>query len=84
MEFLLARSLNQFLANPLCIIGLVFITAGVAMAFLARRVTRMAHHTNNVSDDDKLYVTLKIAGLVLVGIGFLLVAINIIIYIANR
>lgn len=78
------RSLSQFLAENLTIVGLIFITAGIAMAFLARRLTRAIHHTNEVAEDDRMYNILKILGVLLVGIGFALIAINIIVYIAGK
>lgn len=84
MNYLLGRTLSQFLDHPLSIIGIVLITAGIAMAVLSKRVTRVAHHIDDVTNDDKLYVALKVGGLILVGIGFLLVAINVIVYISNR
>lgn len=84
MDYLLGRTLSQFLDHPLNIIGLIFITAGIAMAILAKRVTRVAHHVDDVAEDDKLYISLKVGGLILVGIGFLLVAINVIVYLGSR
>ena len=82
--FMLCRSLSQFLAEPVSIIGIIFITAGIALAFLSKRLTRAIHHTDDVANDDKMYNILKISGLILVGLGFFFIAINVIIYLASK
>ena len=81
---LMLRDLPQFLGSAWTIVGLVLITAGVALAFLARRLTRAIHNTNDVPDNDKLFNTLKVLGMVLVGVGFLLIAIYVVIYLASK
>ncbi len=81
----MGRTIWQFFSeSPIVIIGLALIAVGIALGFLARRVTRAIRQNNDVSTRDKIFLGLKIAGMVIVVIGFLCVAIELIIYFATR
>ncbi len=84
MYFLLGRTLEQFLSEGLVIISIALIAVGVAVGFLARRITRAVRQNNDVDNHDKLFLTLKIIGMVLILAGFLCIAIEVIIYLVNR
>lgn len=81
MQNLLCRTLAQFLDQSLVLIGLIGISVGIAIALLSRRIARVAKHKNEINEKDKVYVSLKIIGLIFVVAGFVLIAIDIIMYI---
>lgn len=81
MQHLLGRTLAQFLNEPLALIALIIISVGVSLALLARRITRVARQKNNVSETDKVYITLKIIGLLMVVVGFVFITADVILYI---
>lgn len=74
----------QFLAEPLVLIGLVLIALGIATAFLARRIARVARQSNNIANNDKVFLFFKILGLLMVATGFVLTAIDVATYILSR
>ena len=84
MYLLLGRTLEQFLSEGLVIVGIALIAVGVAVGFLARKITRAVRQNNNVDNHDKLFLTLKITGMILILVGFLCIGIEIIIYLASR
>ncbi len=84
MYLLLGRTLEQFLSEGLVIVGIALIAVGVAVGFLARRITRAVRQNNNIDNHDKLFLTLKITGMILILVGFLCIGIEIIIYLASR
>ena len=79
MIYLLGKTLEQFIDRPIVIIGLAFIALGVALAFLARRIARAVRHQNTIASNDKAFLVPKIMGLSIVVLGFLLIAIDVII-----
>lgn len=84
MYFLLGRTLEQFLSESLVIIAIALIAVGVAVGFLARRITRAVRQNNNIDNHDKLFLTLKITGMVLILVGFLCIGIEVILYLVSR
>lgn len=81
---LFGASLNQFLAKPLIVIGLILIVIGLSTVILSKRITRVARQSNKVSNSDGLYVFLKILGLLLILAGFVCISIDIVTYIVNK
>ena len=81
---LLGVSLIQFISKPLIAVGLILIVIGLATVVLAKRITRVARQSNSVSNSDRLYVFLKILGLVLILAGFICISIDIIEYIISK
>lgn len=81
MQNLLGRTLMQFLSQPLVLTSLILISVGIAVALLSRRLTRVYRQKNEIKESDKIYVTLKIVGLLLVIAGFALITADIIMYI---
>ena len=84
INLFLGRTIEQFLAEPLVVIGLALIVIGVSLAFLARRITRAVRENNNISSKDKLFVTLKILAMLFVIAGFVCVGVEVVLYIATR
>ncbi len=81
MQNLLGRSLAQFLDEPLVFIGLIVISVGIAIALISRRIARVVKQRNEIKENDKVYVTFKIIGLIIVLAGFVLISVDIISYI---
>ena len=84
LNFLLGRTLQQFLQEGLVIVGIALIAVGVEVGFLARRITRAVRQNNEVSSQDRLFLALKITGMVLVLAGFVCIGVEIVIYLATR
>lgn len=80
---LLGVTLRQFLSNPLIIVGLILLAIGIATVALAKRITRVGRQTNEVDNNDRMYVTFKVMGLLLMLAGFICVAVDIILYIVK-
>ena len=81
---LMAVPFREFISQPLVIVGLLFLAFGISFAVLARRIARVERQTNDIPDDDRVYVGFKIVGIVLLVIGFALIAGYIISYIVTR
>ncbi len=82
---LMGRTVMQFLSeSSLVIVGLALIALGIAIGFLSRRITRAVRHSNEISSKDKLFLTLKILGMVLIICGFVCVGVQLILYFVNR
>lgn len=58
------------------IIGISFAILGVAVAVLARRITRVIRKRNDVEDNDSALIAIKTIGLVLMLIAFLILVFN--------
>jgi len=84
MNNLFSISLAQFLGKPLVITGLILIILGISTLCLAKRITRVARQSNNVELDDKIYVTFKVIGLLLMIAGLICISVDVILYIRNR
>ncbi len=80
MVNLLCRTLNQFLAEGLVIVGLAFIAIGIAVGFLSRRITRSVRQKDEIDSGDRLFLSLKITGIVFVLLGFVCIIVEIISY----
>lgn len=76
---LLGKTLEQFVDRPVVIVGLAFIAIGVALAFLARRIARAVRHQNTIASNDRAFLVPKIMGLSIVVLGFLLIAIDVVV-----
>ena len=84
MKSLLGVSFIEFLNQPLIIVGLILLAFGIAMAILAKRITRVARQSDDVDPNDRIYSAFKIIGLLLIIAGFICISVDIILYIVNR
>lgn len=84
MNYLFSISLAQFLGKPLVITGLILIILGISTLCLAKRITRVARQTNEVDLNDKIYVTFKIIGLLLMLAGLVCISVDVILYIRSK
>lgn len=82
MSYLICKTLMDFIERPMVIVGLSLIIVGVALAFLARRIARAVRHSNVVESNDKAFLIPKITGLVMVIAGFVLIAVDMILFFA--
>lgn len=55
------------------IVALVLCVFGVALAVLARRIARVIRKTNDISDNDKYYLTCKVIAAVLLFAALLII-----------
>ena len=76
MNNLLAVTFVEFIQRPNVIIGIVLAVLGIALAILARRITRAIRKTKDVQNNDNVLIGFKVAGLVLILVGFILMIIE--------
>ena len=69
---MLLVSFEQMITNPLSIFAIIFAAFGMATILLAKRITKLVRKTETVEEDDKLLRNLKIAGLCMVLLAFVL------------
>ena len=84
LNYMLGRTLEQFLSEPLVIIGLVLIVMGISMVALSTRITRAIKHQNDIPADDKINMALKLIGLILILAALVLIAVYVVISIQTR
>ena len=73
---LLMESLGSVLSNPLYIVAIIFASLGLAIALIAKKVTKLVRKTEEVKPDDKLLLMLKLAGLGMILFWFILLVIG--------
>ncbi len=71
MSMLLFVDLMTRLNQVNVIVGIVLAVVGLALAFLAKRLTRCFRHTTDIADNDKLLITMKAIGLIFVIAGLI-------------
>ena len=78
MNYLLCRTFGEFMSQPAIVIGLVFISLGIAAAVLARRIAMSICKIDEVPNDNRAFVATKIVGLALIVVGFACISLGII------
>lgn len=73
---MLLETLGSVLSNPLYIVAIIFGSLGLACALIAKKVTKLIRKTEEVKPDDKLLLMIKLAGLALILLGFILLVIG--------
>ncbi len=73
---MLLENFGIVLRDPIYILAIVFASVGIACALLAKRITKLVRKTEEVKPDDKVLLGMKIAGLALILIGFVLLMIG--------
>ena len=71
--FHLLNATNGFLdtiLKPEFLTSIILGAIGFAIICLAKRITKTVRKTNVIPDDDKLYIVLKVVGLIFVVIAF--------------
>ena len=67
----LGVSLVSMLLRPAVITSILLLIVGLSVSFLSNRITRAVRKTDKVSSDDKLLLTLKVIGLVIMIVGLI-------------
>ena len=65
-------TINERLQLPMFTAGIVFAVLGVTIGVLAKRITRVVRKSNVVENNDKILVSLKLVGLVLLFLALIL------------
>lgn len=84
MFYLLGRTFEQFITEPAVIVGLALVACGIALGLLSRRITRAVRNTNEVSEKDRLFITLKVLSMFILIAGLMCIAVYIVLYIIHR
>ena len=74
LSLLMFMDLDEWFANPMAVVGVVLAAVGLAMALIARRVTVAVRGTRDIKSDDKVFLSIKVFGLVVILVGLILVA----------
>lgn len=72
---MLLVTFEQMISSPLTIAAIIFASFGIALSMLATKITKAVRKTQEVSRDDKLLLGLKITGLILILLGFVMLLI---------
>lgn len=70
-------SVWEFLLRYTVIFGIVVAAIGVAICMLAKRITMFKRRTDEINKNDKLYQGLLIAGICVILLGLILIALPI-------
>lgn len=81
---LLGKPLIEYLSDPLIIIGLILLAIGFATVILARRITRVARQSNEIENNDTIFVTIRVIGIIVLVVGFCLCGWFVIDYIISK
>lgn len=73
---MLLESFAKVIGNPLYICAIILASLGLACALIAKKITKVVRKTEEVKPDDKLLLMLKLAGLGLILVGFVMLAIG--------
>lgn len=65
-------TLSERLQLPMFTAGIVLAVLGVAIGVLAKRITRVVRKSNTIEDNDKILVSLKLVGLILLFLALIL------------
>lgn len=73
---LLLNSLQDWFATPLGIVAMVVIAIGLAMVLLARNIARFVRKAKEVDNQDRIFITISILGVILMLVGLILAVVN--------
>ncbi len=71
LNMLLFVDLMTRLSMPNVIVGIVLSVVGISFAFLSKRIARAVRKNHDISENDNVYVALKVIGLILIVAGLL-------------
>lgn len=74
LSLLMFMDLDEWFSNPMAVVGVVLAAVGLAMALIARRVTVAVRGTRDIKSDDKVFLSIKVFGLIVILVGLILVA----------
>ncbi len=67
------KNIATRLQLPSVIFAVVFAVVGLAFVFLAKRIARAVRKTNDIKDNDRVYITFKVIGLTMLFISLLII-----------
>jgi len=71
---LLAVKFSEFIVKVNVILGIVLACIGIACIMLSRRVTMVVDKTDAVERTSKVYVGVRVAGVILILVGMIFIA----------
>ena len=65
-------TISEKLQLPMFTAGIVLAILGVTIGFLAKRITRVVRKSNTIENNDKILISLKLVGLILLFFALIL------------
>lgn len=59
------ESFKRYFSMPQVWVAMILCVVGVALVLLARRITRVAKNKDDIADNDRMLVTIKCVGIVM-------------------
>ena len=73
---MLLESFAKVIGDPVYIVSIILASLGLAISLISKKVTKVVRKAEEVRPDDKLYIGLKVCGLVLILVGFVLLVLG--------
>ena len=67
------ESFAMFFRMPAVWVAMIICILGIALVMLARRIVRVSKKTNDILDNDRMLVTLKCIGILMIFVALLIV-----------
>ena len=71
LSLILEQTLIEFLSTPNKLVGVIIAALGFALSILAKKITRVARKSDEVSDNDPIYLILLAMALCLILVGLI-------------
>ena len=66
------ESFKRFFSMPSVWVAMILCIVGVALVFLARRITRVVKKTDEIADNDRTLITIKCVGILMMVVTVLI------------
>lgn len=76
MYFLLATSLADRLKLPNVLTGLILAILGIALSFLAKKITQVIRGEKELKENDKIFLSIKAFALVMILVALILMVLQ--------
>ena len=71
-SLLLEQTLMEFLTTPNKLVGIIIAALGFALSILAKKITRIARKSDEVSDKDPIYLIMLGFALCMIMVGLII------------
>ena len=71
LSLILEQTLIEFLSTPNKLVGIIIAALGFALSILAKKITRVARKSDEVRDNDPIYLILLAISLCLILVGLI-------------
>ena len=71
-SLLLEQTLIEFLTTPNKLVGIIIAALGFALSILAKKITRIARKSDEVSDKDPIYLIMRGFALCMIMVGLII------------